>query len=196
MPPMGGGGPGANLTSDDRGGHGSLINAGMSGSVDGGYEILPVASSDPPSGSGDSPAGAGPPGSSGPPSANGARTAGHGASISRALRPPVRLSITQKDSTLILKSNMPDGTRTVDEFAPGKSTIPFGQDEIAERTVGWRGPVFVVTLKARTAGWREDEFALDEDGRLIMTTSTRGGRLGKFDLTRVYDRITGAGATN
>ncbi|MBS0418156.1 MAG: hypothetical protein JSR66_10615 [Proteobacteria bacterium] len=114
-----------------------------------------------------------------------------GTSIARYLRAPLTLSITQDKGSLTVKSNMPDGTQTSDTYTPGtKTTIPFGQDQTAERTAGWRGTVFVVTTSAKKFGSREDEYAIDtEDGRLIMTTLTRGGRMGKVEITRVYDRV-------
>lgn len=117
-----------------------------------------------------------------------------GASINRLLRAPLTMSITQDKSTVTVKANMADGAQTSDEYAAGtKTTIPFGQDETAERTSGWRGPVFVVTTVAKKFGTREDDFAIDDDdGRLIMTTQTKGGRLGKVEIKRVYDRIRGA----
>jgi hypothetical protein len=122
-------------------------------------------------------------------------TTSRGVSINRLLKPPVHVSITQKEGTLIIKSDMPDGTHTTDEYAAGtSSTIPYGPDSTADRSVGWRGPVFVVTTAAKKGGWREDDFALDDDGRLIMTTETKGGRLGTLEITRVYDRVRGAQA--
>jgi hypothetical protein len=113
-----------------------------------------------------------------------------GASISRFLRAPLTLSITQDKATVIVKTNMPDGTQTADDYTAGtKTTVPLGE-ETAERTAGWRGPVFVVTTAAKKFGTREDDFAIDEDdGRLIMTTQTKGGRLGKVEIKRVYDRV-------
>jgi hypothetical protein len=127
--------------------------------------------------------------------ATGAAKVSRGMNINRLLKAPVHVSITQKESSLILKAEMPDGTQTTDQYTAGTSnTIPYGQDSTADRSVGWRGPVFVVTTTARKGGWREDDFALDEDGRLIMTTQTKGGRLGKVDITRVYDRVRGAAA--
>lgn len=116
---------------------------------------------------------------------------GRGASINGYLRAPATLSITQDKGSLIVKTNMPDGTQTADVYTAGeKKTIPFGQDNTAERTSGWRGPVFVVTTSARKYGNREDDFAIDaDDGRLIMTTLTSGGKLGKVAITRVYDRV-------
>jgi hypothetical protein len=116
-----------------------------------------------------------------------------GASINRLLRAPQTLSITQNQGSVIVKANMPDGTQTADEYAAGtQTTIPYGQDQTAERTAGWRGPVFVVTTVAKKGGTREDDFAIDEDdGRLIMSTFAKGGRLGKVEIKRVYDRVRG-----
>jgi hypothetical protein len=117
-----------------------------------------------------------------------------GMSINRFLKAPTRVSISQKGGTVTIKADMPDGTHTADEYTAGTTnTIPYGPDKTADRSVGWRGPVFVVTTTVKKGGWREDDFALDDDGRLIMTTQTKGGRLGSVDITRVYDRIRGAG---
>ena len=125
--------------------------------------------------------------------ATGSSKPSRGASINRLLRAPLSMSITQNQGKITVKTNMPDGTQTADEYTAGtKTTIPFGQDQTAERTAGWRGPVFVVTTAAKKFGSREDDFAIDEDGRLIMTTQTKGGRLGKVEIKRVYDRIRGA----
>jgi hypothetical protein len=125
--------------------------------------------------------------------ATGASRTSRGVSINRLLKAPVRVSIAQKEGKLIIKTDMPDGTHTADEYTAGTSnTIPYGPDGTAARSVGWRGPVFVVTTTAKKEGWREDDFALDEDGRLIITTETKGGRLGKLEITRVYDRERGA----
>jgi hypothetical protein len=125
--------------------------------------------------------------------ATGASTTRRGVSINRLLKPPVHVSITQKEASLVIKADMPDGTHTADEYTAGTSnTIPYGPNGTADRSVGWRGPVFVVTTTAKKAGWREDDFALDDDGRLIITTETKGGRLGTLEITRVYDRVRGA----
>jgi hypothetical protein len=132
-----------------------------------------------------------------PPSVSTPATGGtprsRGVSINRLLKPPVHVSISQKEGALIIKTDMPDGTHTADEYTAGTSnTIPYGPDGTADRSVGWRGPVFVVTITAKKGGWREDDFALDEDGRLIMTTQTKGGRLGSLEIKRVYDRVRGS----
>jgi hypothetical protein len=116
---------------------------------------------------------------------------------SRFLRAPLRMSITQNDSLVVIKARMPDGTQTSDEYTAGaKSTIPYGKDNTAERSVGWRGPVFVVTIDVKKGGHREDDFAIDDDGRLIVTTDTKGGRLGTVEIKRVYDRVRGAASTD
>jgi hypothetical protein len=116
-----------------------------------------------------------------------------GSSINRYLRAPQTMSITQNQGNITIKASLPDGTQTSDEYAAGsQSTIPYGKDDTAQRTAGWRGPVFVVSTSAKKAGTREDDFAMDDDGRLIMTTQTKGGRLGKVEIKRVYDRIHGS----
>jgi hypothetical protein len=110
----------------------------------------------------------------------------------RPLQAPMHMSITQKEATLVIKTDMPDGTHTADEYTAGTSgNIPYGPGT-ADRSVGWRGPVFVVTTTVKKGAWREDDFALDEDGRLIVTMQTKGGRLGKLEITRVYDRVRGS----
>jgi hypothetical protein len=115
----------------------------------------------------------------------------------RAAAAPAHLSITQQGSHLIFRTNMSDGTQTVDDYVAGTtSKIPYADDSTAKRTVGWSGPVFVVTTDGGSKiGWREDQFAVDEDGRLIMTTTTKGGRMGNGEIKRVYDRARGAAAT-
>jgi hypothetical protein len=164
-----------------RGGGGGMPPMGSPGDS-GGYNYLPVGLN---SGAGDQP----------PPTIGGDKhsTPGRGASINRLLKAPLHMSITQKDANVVIKTNMPDGTQTVDEYRAGTSaTIEFGPDQTADRSSGWRGPVFVVTTAVKKGPWREDEFALDDDGRLIVSTLTKGGRLGKLDIKRVYDRVRGA----
>jgi hypothetical protein len=165
---------------------GSSPDGGPTASSGAGYGFVPVAleQSDPvpPSAtdSGKTPA-----------TLSSSNPAGRSASINRFLRAPVAMSITQDKGSLTVTTNMPDGTTTSDVYTAGeKKEIPFGQDNTAERTAGWRGAVFVVTTSARKFGNREDDFAIDtDDGRLIMTTETRGGKLGKVAITRVYDRV-------
>ena len=136
-----------------------------------------------------------PPSSGSPP--NGGKPS-RGASINKLLRAADTMSITQNGTQITVKGTMSDGSQTADDYVSGSKTqIPYGKDKdgndaIADRTAGWRGPVFVVTTEAKKIGTREDDFAIDDDGRLIMTTQTKGGKLGKVEIKRVYDRIRGA----
>ena len=112
--------------------------------------------------------------------------------LGHLLQAPNHLSIVQNGAVVTIRSTMSDGRTFSDEYTAGKQgTVPYGADSTAERSAGWRGPVFVVTTSVKKGGTREDDYALDEDGRLIMTTQTHGGRAGKNDLVRVYDRIRG-----
>ena len=163
-------------------------NPATGGSSPGAGDFIPVALSAP----GIEESAALPPSGTAPTTGS-SKSSSRGASINRLLRAPLSMSITQNQGNVTVKTNMPDGTQTADEYAAGtKTTIPYGQDQTAERTAGWRGPVFVVTTAAKKGGSREDDFAIDDDGRLIMTTQTKGGRLGKVEIKRVYDRIRGA----
>jgi hypothetical protein len=116
-----------------------------------------------------------------------------GATISRFLKAPVTMSIVQKDGVVSIHAVMSDGTTTSDDFPVGTQTgLPYGKDQTMDREVGWRGPAFVVSIQVKKGGFREDDFAVDDDGRLIMTTLTKGGRFGKVEIKRVYDRIKAA----
>jgi hypothetical protein len=169
------------------GGGGGMPPIGSSG---GGYNYLPVAlPGGPPDDTGatgdtSQPAPAAPPARGAP---------GRGSGAGRFLKAPAHLSITQQEGNITIRTNMPDGTRTVDEYRVGTTdTIPYGHNSSADRSVGWRGPVFVITTTVKQGDWREDDFALDEDGRLIMTTQTKAGHRGTLEIKRVYDRVRGA----
>jgi hypothetical protein len=115
-----------------------------------------------------------------------------GATISRFLKAPITMSIVQKDSVVTIHAVMSDGAATADDFPIGTQTnLPYGKDQTMDRNVGWRGPAFVVAIKVKKGGSREDDFAIDDDGRLIMTTLTQGGHIGKVEIKRVYDRVRG-----
>jgi hypothetical protein len=108
----------------------------------------------------------------------------------RTLQIPERLAITQSANSIAIKAILPDGTATADEYTAGvKGTVPFGGDS-AEREVGWRGPVLVVSLKGKKID-REYDYALDEDGHLIMTIQGKGRRGKAIDVKSVYDRVKG-----
>jgi len=166
------------------GGHGGG-GGGMPpvGGPGGGYNYLPVAltgqdSAPPPAGQ--------------PPAVPPASTRGPGAA-GRYPRASAHLSITQQDNNLVIRSSATDGTDSVEEYKAGTSgTIPFGPDKTAQRSVGWLGPVFVITTDVKHGGWREDQLALDDEGHLIMTTQTKGGHQGNIEIKRVYDRARGA----
>lgn len=109
--------------------------------------------------------------------------------LARLLAAPSLLSINQEGAKVSIRARMADGTVTADDYVAGtKGTVPYGKDERAERTAGWRGPVFVTTTKAKS-GWREDDYALDEDGRLIVTSDIKPARLRELEIKHVYDRI-------
>ncbi|HVO48337.1 MAG TPA: hypothetical protein VMT29_18605 [Steroidobacteraceae bacterium] len=132
--------------------------------------------------------------SSGPPRSGGVAggSSGGKSALSRALQAPDYLSIRQDGATVNVRFNAPDGSVVEDQFKAGtQTTIPYGNDSTADRTSGWRGPVFVVTTKAKKGGMREDDYALDEDGHLIVSTYIKGGHRGSIDVKRVYDRLKG-----
>ncbi len=111
--------------------------------------------------------------------------------LARLLEAPNYLSIAQSGAKVVIRTNMPDGTKTSDEYTAGaRDTVPVGKNGTVERSAGWRGPVFVVTTKTKK-GWREDDYALDEDGRLIVTTDMKVRRVGNIEIKHVYDRLKG-----
>lgn len=108
----------------------------------------------------------------------------------RLLQAPQQLAIRQNGAVISIKATMADGSTFTDDYTGGtRNTIPYGRDSQADRAAGWRGPVFVVTTSAKSGGTREEDYGLDDDGRLIVTTQTHGGRVGKNELRRVYDRV-------
>ena len=178
--PGGGAGPGGNSGLPPIGASSNWLG-GASSNWMGGAPTLAGAEPEPQAGGPPSP-GSGPPGNN---------TAGKSA-LSRALQAPDYLSIRQDGATVTVRFKAPDGGLVEDQFKAGtQTTIPYGTDSTAERTSGWRGPVFVVTTKARKGGMREDDYALDEDGHLIVSTYIKGGHRGSIDVKRVYDRLKG-----
>ena len=182
LPPIGPGGPSNFVATDESGALAS--DRVMPGTADEPYadafDAPAIAQSEPL-----------PPVDGGPaPASAGSDKGNH----SRLLQAPDRLSIVQNGAVLTVKSTMRDGTTFQDEYTAGtQKTIPYGTDSTADRAAGWRGPVFVVTTSAKKGGSREDDYGLDDEGHLIMTTQTRGRRIGKNDLVRVYDRVKGGG---
>jgi hypothetical protein len=111
--------------------------------------------------------------------------------LHRLLQAPASMLITQNGGTVGIRINMPDGTATADEYTAGvNKTIPYGQGT-ADCSSGWRGPAFVVAVKGKKGAFREDDYALDDEGHLIVTTDLKSGHFGSVELKRVYDRIKG-----
>jgi|SRR5579863_406063 len=109
--------------------------------------------------------------------------------LGQLLQAPELLQITQEGVKITIRTKMSDGRLTSDEYTAGTDgPITYGHDATAQRRVGWRGSVLVITTKAKN-GWREDDYALDEDGRLIVTSDIKAGRIRQFEIKRVYDRI-------
>ena len=108
------------------------------------------------------------------------------------IKAPQHLSITQNGANLVIKIELPDGTQKTDEYVAGAATtVPYGKDNTAEQSVGWRGPVFVVTTNVKKGGHREDDFALDDSGHLIISTQAKNNRGRDVEVKRVYDRVRG-----
>lgn len=105
---------------------------------------------------------------------------------------PDHMTIQQSGGKLTLQSKSSNGAVNTDEFVSGHATdIAVGQNT-ADRDVGWRGSVFVVDTKVKSGPTMEQEYAIDDDGRLIVSTLISGGRMPKVDIKRVYDRVSNA----
>ncbi len=105
---------------------------------------------------------------------------------------PAHMTIEQKGGKLTIQSKSASGELTTEEYVSGqKSDISVGQNT-AERNVGWKGNIFVIDTKVKSGPTKEDDYALDDDGRLIVATLMTGGRMPKVDIRRVYDRVKGA----
>ena len=105
---------------------------------------------------------------------------------------PVRMTVRQDGGKLIIQTKSPGGDLQIEEIDAGeKHGIPFGQGT-ADRAAGWRGPIFVITTKVKDGPTKEDDYALDDEGHLIVSTLMTGGHLPKVDVKRVYDRISEA----
>jgi hypothetical protein len=113
------------------------------------------------------------------------KTAGRDSVVSHMLDEPPILTISQSGSKIIVKFS--DGSS--EEYTAGEQrVIPFGQTE-ADRSAGWRDAAFVVITKAKKGPSKEDDFALDSDGRLIFATLVTHVKKGPIDFKRVYDRV-------
>ncbi len=123
----------------------------------------------------------------GPPGGGGGKSprSGNGS----LLDAPDHMTITQSGNKVTIQSRSGHGDLTTDEYVVGQQTnIPFA-DSTADRTVGWRDNVFVVDTKIKSGPEKELDFALDEDGRLIVATLLTGRHVHKADVKYVYDRV-------
>lgn len=128
--------------------------------------------------------------SSGGTPASGSRP--RGGRYGRLLEVPVRMTIEQKGTRLTIQSKSSGGDLHTDELVCGHSTdIPVGQST-ADRDVGWRGNIFVVDTKVKSGPTKEDDYALDDEGHLIVSTFVSGGHVPKSQIKRVYDRVSNA----
>ena len=122
----------------------------------------------------------------GKPATKAARQQARDSFVSQMLDAPQLLTISQSGSKLIVKSK---SDATSEEYTAGEQrTIPFGQTQ-ADRSSGWRESAFVVITKAKTGPSKEDDFALDSEGRLIFATLVTHVKKGPIDFKRVYDRV-------
>jgi hypothetical protein len=135
--------------------------------------------------------------------AGGSGTAGAGTSrggtrtrANHWLDAPVRMTIEQKGNKLTIQSKSTGGEVQTDELVPGHSADnPIGQST-ADRDVGWRGVIFVVDTKAKSGTTKEDDYALDDEGHLIVSTFVSGGHVRKSQIKRVYDRVSATQGPN
>lgn len=122
----------------------------------------------------------------------GASPRGDGTRANHWLDAPVRMTIEQKGNKLTIQSKSSRGEVLTDELVSGHSSdIPIGRNT-ADRDVGWRGDIFVVDTKVKSGPTREDDYALDDEGHLIVSTFVSGGHVRKSQIKRVYDRVSGA----
>ena len=113
--------------------------------------------------------------------------------FSHWLDAPDRMTIQQSGGKLTTQSKSPNGDLKTDEFVSGHaSDISVGGQNTADRDVGWRGKVFVVDTKVKSGPTVEQEYAIDDDGRLIVSTLMNGSGTRKVDVKRVYDRVSTA----
>ena len=102
------------------------------------------------------------------------------------------MTIAQKGDRLTIQSKSSGGEVQTDELVSGhRSGIPIGQNT-ADRDVGWRGEIFVVDTKVKSGPTKEDDYALDDEGHLIVSTFVSGSHTRKSQIKRVYDRVSEA----
>jgi hypothetical protein len=112
-----------------------------------------------------------------------------GGGVGQLLYASEHLAINQNGGGITIQRKDASGELTTDEYTFGdKSPVTLGRDP-AERTTGWKDRVFVIDTKAKGGPSKEEDFALDDDGHLIVTTFLSGSRVPKVEIKRVYDRV-------
>lgn len=97
---------------------------------------------------------------------------------------PQTLTITQRGSEVNIASATANGKKVRRDYMAGTiQTMPWPHGG-AKCESGWRGPAFVITTRPKRGKVREDDYALDDAGHLILTIQTR-----KLDIKLVYDRV-------
>jgi hypothetical protein len=61
---------------------------------------------------------------------------------------------------------------------------------VADRIAGWSGSQFVVSTRGVEGGAKEERYALQPDGRLLLVTKLSGEFLPDVEVKRIYDRKT------
>jgi hypothetical protein len=87
---------------------------------------------------------------------------------------PARLSIRQEGAKLLIQTDTPR------EYTTGAHS-PCGSE--LRCTAGWRGAVFILDVQPHEGKSREETYALDSEGHLIVEIQT-----GKVDVKLAYDR--------
>jgi hypothetical protein len=87
---------------------------------------------------------------------------------------PARMSIRQEGAKLLIQADTPR------EYTMG-AHAPCGSE--LRCTAGWRGAVFILDVKPHEGKSREETYALDSEGHLIVEIQT-----GKVDVKLAYDR--------
>lgn len=109
--------------------------------------------------------------------------------FAQPLEIPVHVAIAQSAGHLLIKSTAVNGDTSTQQYEAGsKSVTSFGTG-LADRSVGWHGKDFVISLRAADGNEaKEERYSLDADGRLTIVTTLSGGDLKKAEIKSVYDR--------
>jgi hypothetical protein len=104
-----------------------------------------------------------------------------------ALQQPQKLSIEQSATQLKLVA---DGLPT--DFVYGEKVVTSFGNGVAERISGWKGDLFVVTLKVKDGPSITRSYEVVDSGhQLIVESSISGGRGPQRKLRSVYERAGG-----